>query len=353
MAINVTDKIYMVRGQKVMLDRDLAEIYGYTTKALNQQVKNNKEKFEGEEFMFRLTQKELGELSRSRIVTLNEDSNLRSQFVTAKVSDDLRSNFLTANVSSMSRSLPYAFTEQGVYMLMTVLKGELAVKQSRMLVMAFKAMKDYIAENKALLDYRNNLSIVDKISENSEKIKKIDVKVSKLANEMNEVVKRTEISPVFLDFSKTMESKEFLLFDGEPIRAKEAYMEIYKQAKKKIYIIDNYVSIKTLHLLQMVKQNMEVAIFTDNTRNYLRKSDLEDFESERPDLKIKLIKTCGKVHDRFIVLDEKKIYQAGGSSKDAGYRMTTIHEITEDFMVDSLLAVVEKMKQNPELRLKS
>lgn len=353
MSINVTDKIYMVRGQKVMLDRDLAEIYGYTTKALNQQVKNNKEKFEGEEFMFRLTQKELDELLRSQIVTANEDSNLRSQFVTAKVSDNLRSNFLTANVSSMSRSLPYAFTEQGVYMLMTVLKGELAVKQSRMLVMAFKAMKDYIVENKALLDYRDNLSIVDKISENSEKIKKIDMKVAKLANEMNEVVKRTEISPVFLDFSKTTESKEFLLLDGEPIRAKEAYMEIYKQAKKEIYIIDNYINIKTLHLLQMVKQNMKVIIFTDNVRNYLRKSDLEDFESERPDLKIKFIKTCGKVHDRFIVLDGKRVYQAGSSSKDAGRKMTTIHEITEDFMVDSLLAVVEQMRQNPELRLKS
>ena len=326
MAIDVTDKIYMVRGQKVMLDRNLAEIYGYTTKALNQQVQRNKEKFEGEEFMFQLTQKESDELLRSQIVT--------------------------AKVSNMSRSLPYAFTEQGIYMLMTVLKGELAVKQSRMLVMAFKAMKDYIVENKALLDYRDNLSIVDKISENSEKIKKIDMKVAKLANEMNEVVKRTEISPVFLDFSKTTESKEFLLLDGEPIRAKEAYMEIYKQAKKEIYIIDNYINIKTLHLLQMVKQNMKVVIFTDNVRNYLRKSDLEDFESERPDLKIKFIKTCGKVHDRFIVLDRKRVYQAGSSSKDAGRKMTTIHEITEKFMIDGLLAVIERMKCGPELVLR-
>lgn len=225
MTMDVTNKIYVVRGQKIMLDRDLAEIYGYTTKALNQQVKNNKEKFEGEEFMFQLTQKELDELSRSQIVTL-------------KLSDSLRSNFLTANISNMSRSLPYAFTEQGIYMLMTVLKGELAVKQSRMLVMAFKAMKDYIVENKALLDYRDNLSIVDRISENSEKIKKIDVKVSKLAEEMSTVVKRTEISPVFLDFSKTMENKDFcFLMVSRFGRRKPIWKFITKRKREYILLI--------------------------------------------------------------------------------------------------------------------
>ena len=98
--------------------------------------------------------------------------------------------------------------------------------------------------------------------------------------------------------------------------------------------------------------NMRVVIFTDNVRNYLRKSDLEDFESERPDLKIEFIKTCGKVHDRFIVLDGKRVYQAGSSSKDAGHKMTTIHEITEKFMIDGLLAVIERMKCGPELALR-
>ncbi len=323
---NIANKIYTIRGQKVMLDRDLAEIYGYTTKALNQQVKNNKEKFEGEDFMFQLTQEEV-------------DGNLRS-------------NFLTANINPMARSLPYAFTEQGIYMLMTVLKGELAIKQSRMLVMAFKAMKDYIAENKMLLDSRENLAIGYKVSENAEKIKKIDAKVSKLATEMSEVVKRTEISPVFLDFAKTVEHKEFLLFEGEPIQAKEAYLDIYKQAKKSICIIDNYINIKTLHLLQIVKQGLEIIIFTDNLRNYLRRSDLLDFQRERPDLKIKLIKTRGTIHDRFIILDEKKVYQAGGSSKDAGTKMTTIHEIRDDFIIKTLIKKTEKMKNNSEVRLR-
>ena len=330
---NIADKIYTIRGQKVILDADLAEIYGYTTKALNQQVQRNKEKFEGEEFMFRITQEEL-------------DRILRCQNVTTKDGVILWSQNVTANISSMSRSLPYAFTEQGIYMLMTVLKGELAIKQSRMLVMAFKAIKDYIIENKILLDHREGLNIGYKVSENTEKIKKIDARVNKLATEMSEVVKRTEIPPVFLDFSKTVEHKEFLLFEGEPVQAKEAYLDIYKQAKKSIYIIDNYINIKTLHLLQIVKQGLEIVIFTDNLRNYLRRSDLLDFQKERPDLKIKIIKAGGKMHDRFIVLDEKKAYQAGSSSKDAGSKMTSIHEISDDFIIRSLLDKVEWMKNN-------
>lgn len=339
MSFNITDKIYIVRGQKVMLDADLAEIYGYTTKALNQQVQRNKEKFEGGEFMFQLTGEELERILKCNFCT----SSLQSNFLTTNIDDDLKSQIVTSSWGGV-RKLPYAFTEQGIYMLMTVLKGELAVKQSRNLVMAFKAMKDYIVENKMLLDRREN--------ENAEKIKKIDAKVSKLANEMNEVVKRTEISPVFLDFNKTVEYKEFLLLDGEPIQAKEAYMEIYKHAKKKIYIIDNYINLKTLHLLQIAKKNLEIIFFTDNVKNYLRKSDLVDFNKERPDLKISFIKNGGRIHDRFIILDEKKVYSSGGSSKDAGLRMTSIHEITEKFIKDSLLFEIEKLKRNGFLKLK-
>ena len=169
---------------------------------------------------------------------------------------------------------------------------------------------------------------------------------------MSEAVKRTEISPVFLDFNKTAETKEFLLFEGEPLLAKEAYLDIYKQAKKSIYIIDNYVNIKTLHLLQIVKQNLEITIFTDNMRNYLRQSDLKDFQKERPDLKVKIIKAGGKIHDRYIILDEKCVYQAGGSSKDAGYKMTSIHEVMDDFIIKGLLEKLKRMKNNKEVILR-
>ena len=119
---SIKDKIYVIRGQKVMLDSDLAEIYGYTTKRFNEQVKNNIEKFD-DDFMFQLNDEELKKLW---------------------------SKNSTANISKMSRSLPYCFTEQGIYMLMTVLKGDLAVNQSKALIRLFKKMKDYIVDNNLL-----------------------------------------------------------------------------------------------------------------------------------------------------------------------------------------------------------
>ena len=135
----IKDKIYEIRGQKVMIDSDLAELYGYTTKAFNQQVQRNIEKFDPD-FMFQLTRGEL--------------ENLRSQFV-------------TTNVSSMSRSLPYCFTEQGIYMLMTVLKGELATKQSKALIRIFKEMKNYIIETNQLVSYENFLKLSLQTNENT------------------------------------------------------------------------------------------------------------------------------------------------------------------------------------------
>ena len=112
------NKIYIIRGQRVMLDFDLAEIYGYTTKTFNQQVRRNLDKFP-DDFIFQLTQEEKTIILRSQIVTSSWGG---------------------------SRYLPYAFTEQGIYMLMTVLKGELATQQSITLVRLFKSMKDYLIE---------------------------------------------------------------------------------------------------------------------------------------------------------------------------------------------------------------
>ena len=326
---DLQNKIYLIRGQKAMLDFDLAEIYGYETKYLNRQVQRNMEKFEGEEFMFQLTWEELQEI-------------LRCQNGTSRFDNNLRSKKLTLSWGGI-RYLPYAFTEQGVYMLMTVLKGELATKQSRTLIRLFKGMKDYLI---------NEQSAVAKIIDNTKDIYEIKTEIKKINAQIIDTVKKSEISPVFLDFAKTVEAKEFLLLEGKPIQAKEAYMEIYKHAKKKIYIIDNYISLKTLHLLQIVKKNLEVIIFTDNAYNYLRKLDLEDFKRERPDLDISFIKTYGAIHDRFIILDEKKVYLSGSSSKDAGAKMTSIHEITEKFMLNSLFAEIEKLKKNGFLKLR-
>ena len=120
---DLRSKIYTIRGMRVMLDFDLAEIYGYSVKAFNQQVKNNIEKFD-EDFRFQLSWEEMFEISkcsRSKFLTLNEKGTRGSNI----------------------KYLPYAFTEQGIYMLMTVLRGDLAIKQSKILIRLFKTMKDF------------------------------------------------------------------------------------------------------------------------------------------------------------------------------------------------------------------
>ena len=135
---DLKDYIYIIRNQKVMIDSDLARIYGYTTKAFNQQVQRNIEKFDND-FMFQLTNDEIKELSRSQNVTLNKKG---------------RGYNIKYN--------PYVFTEQGIYMLMTVLKGEKAIKQSKILIKLFKSMKDYIISDiEVTQDYINYLVLND------------------------------------------------------------------------------------------------------------------------------------------------------------------------------------------------
>ena len=156
---NIESMVYEIRGQKVMLDFELARIYGYTTKAFNQQVQRNIDKFP-EDFMFQLTVDEVGQLSRCNFCTTKNSSmesektlwSKKSTIKNSRVESEQisRSIFSTTMQTKGIRGgrvyLPYAFTEQGIYMLMTVLKGELAVKQSKALIRLFKGMKDYIGE---------------------------------------------------------------------------------------------------------------------------------------------------------------------------------------------------------------
>ena len=177
------NKIYTIRGQQVMLDFDLAEIYGYTTKAFNQQVKNNIERFPND-FRFQLTRTEVEELSRSKILT----------------------SMQTAGVKGGRAYFPYAFTEQGIYMLMSILKGELAVTQSLTLVRLFKAMKDYLIENQPLLTQKNYFALVDKVEENSREIKEI----------RDNMVSKADLSDFMKLFDQGIGNEEILILDGKP-----------------------------------------------------------------------------------------------------------------------------------------
>ena len=166
------EKLYKIRGKRVLLDADLAEIYGYDTKGFNRQVKNNIEKFD-EDFMFELTDEEL---------------------------EDLRYKNCTANISSKSRYNPHVFTEQGLYMLMTVLKGPLAVKQSKALIRTFKKMKDYILENRDLIGQREILQLSMETANNR-------IEINKINSDMISLEKQNTVEKSNFDFA-TIEGSE-------------------------------------------------------------------------------------------------------------------------------------------------
>jgi hypothetical protein len=194
-------RIYTIRGVKVMLDADLAEIYGYSTKAFNQQVKNNIEKF-AEDFRFQLNHDELTKLSESKNLTLEHGKHAQiSDFAQTNI---LRSKFLTSKRGG-TRYAPYAFTEQGIYMLMTVLKGDLATRQSMALIRLFKQMKDYIvAENKQLLGNDGIAQIALQTAQNTRDIAEHSADIRELSGEVHDM--RENLGKVNLDLQKVMEN---------------------------------------------------------------------------------------------------------------------------------------------------
>ena len=332
---SLAEKIYIIRGQKVMLDFELAEIYGYETKRFNEQVKNNIEKFD-DDFRFQLTKEEW--------------ENLRSKISTSK----------SETGSGGRRYLPYVFSEAGIYMLMTVLKGELAVKQSKALIRTFKQMKDYIVENQGLIGQREFLQLSMQITSNVVEMQdlrrdlmNVEDKVAGLVDNLGSVVHKSELSELILDLSNPQLKYGFLLLNGEPIEANLAYKDIYSIAKKSIYIVDNYIGVKTLVLLKDIPSSVEITIFSDNVGKGLHTLEYQDFCKEYPFRKIKFQKSGGEFHDRYIIIDwntdKQKIYHCGASSKDAGQRITTISEVVDQVVYADL---INKLLKNPILKLK-
>lgn len=290
--LNLSNKIYEIRGQKVMLDFELAEIYGYDTRAFNKQVRNNLKKFGGENFRFQLSQEEY--------------QNLMCKNYTPSWGG--------------RRKMPYAFTEQGIYMLMTVLRGELATKQSRALVLAFKQMKDYLIANQGQISGQEFIALSNRVSENASDIK-------------NLALEQAELKAVVTSFIEADKKTERILLDGKYVDADFVYASIYNTAKKSIIIIDNYIGLKTLVLLKDIRKVVKCTIYTGAFGNKeLHKVELEDFKKQYLSIKLE-IKTgkTNKIHDRFIIIDKdtenEKIYHCGGSSKDAGNKKTVISEL--------------------------
>lgn len=220
----IYSRVYMIRGQQVMLDYDLAEIYGYEVKRLNEQVKNNISRFP-DDFMFRLTKLEL---------------------------EDLRSNFSTTKINPKSRSLPYAFTEQGIYMLATVLRGELAEQQSIFIMRAFREMRHYIKQNQQFVTQAEMRLVTAKVSEISTQMITMSDRQKKSEQDISGILQ--SIDTINENFISEKDYKNFLIYKGQKFEADVAYIDIYQQATASIYVVDDYMNAKTLQLLSQKKQ---------------------------------------------------------------------------------------------------
>ena len=316
----IRSRVYVIRGQQVMLDYDLAEFYGYEVKALNQQVKRNIDRFP-EDFMFQLTKEEV-EL-------------VKSQFVTSR-----NINYFEGQEGGR-RKLPYAFTEQGIYMLATVLRGELAEQQSIFIMRTFREMRHYISQNQQFVT-RNEMEL-------------LTAKVGTITERQDRMEKRVEfiqkdVTILADNFITDKDKKDFVIYKGQKLEADVAYIEIYQQANKSIYVVDDYMNAKSLQHLSQKADGVEVVLFTENGkggRGFLTNSLVTDFQNEYPTIRIKPNPDC---HDRLIILDygEKTelVYHCGASSKDAGKKLCAINQITETAIIhpviDRLLSLPDK-----------
>ena len=316
----IRSKVYILRGQQVMLDQDLAEIYGYQVKNLNQQVKRNLTRFP-EDFMFQLTKEEV-EL-------------VKSQFVTSR-----NINYFEGQEGGR-RKLPYAFTEQGIYMLATVLRGELAEQQSIFIMRTFREMRHYISQNQQFVT-RNEMEL-------------LTAKVGTITERQDRMEKRVEfiqkdVTILADNFITDKDKKDFVIYKGQKLEADIAYIEIYQQANKSIYVVDDYMNAKSLQHLSQKADGVEGVLFTENGkggRGFLTNSLVTDFQNEYPTIRIKPNPDC---HDRLIILDygEKTelVYHCGASSKDAGKKLCAINQITETAIIhpviDRLLSLQDK-----------
>ena len=316
---SIRNCVYTIRGQQVMLDSDLADIYGYEVKRLNEQVKRNINRFP-EDFMFQLTMDE---------VDLVKSQNATSSW-------------------GGKRKLPYAFTEQGIYMLATVLRGELAEQQSIFIMRAFKEMRHYIRQNQQFVTQSEMSMVSAKVSELSVQMAGAIDHQKKTDKAIEDIQKSIDI--LNENFVSDKDFKNFIIYKGQKFEADVAYIDIYQQAEKSIYVVDDYMNTKSLQLLSQKNPGVEVILFTENghgKRGFLTTSVVNDFINQYPPLRIKPNPDC---HDRLIVLDyglpTEQAFHCGASSKDAGRKLCAINKVESVQMVrpviDALLKLPDK-----------
>ena len=285
--INIENLIYEVRGVQVMLDSDLAKLYGCVngTKTINQAVKWNVDKFP-DDFYFQLTK--------------NEFFKLKSQVGTSSWND-----------YGGIRKLPYVFTEQGVAMLATIIKTKVATEMSITIMRAFVSMRKYISSNLIEQKYINNMVLEH------------DSQIKLLQSTFNKLEEKKKVNEIY--------------FDGQIYDAYSKIQEIFKEAKKEIIIIDGYADNTILDIIKRLKVN--VTIIT-KPNNLLTKQDVLKYNKQYYNLKVIY---DNSFHDRYFILDGKTVYHCGASINRIGYKTFSITLIGDEYMCKLLSSRVNKI----------
>ena len=279
--IKIENMIYEIRDKKVILDSDLARLYGVETKRINEAVKNNIEKFP-ERYCFKLSD--------------NESNNLLAEIFDQKIEK-----------RGGKYKNPRVFTEQGVYMLATILKSKLATSITIAIMDAFVVMKNIINTSLIEQKYFNELTI-----KNTEDIKLLQESFDKL---------------------NIKESNNHIFYEGQIYDAYSLLIDILSKAKKEIIIIDNYAGKKLFDIIRNI--NVKVKIYTENIDNISK----EKYEKQYSN--IEMI-TTNTFHDRFIIIDNKVLYHSGASFKDLGKKCFAITKIVDNNILEELLDKLKK-----------
>lgn len=281
----IKNLIYIVRGKQVMLDSDVARLFGYQTKDLNRNVKNNIERFP-EYYCFQLTEEEYKSL-RCKNFTLNK--NGRGQH---------------------RKYMPYVFTEHGITMLAGLLKSDIAVNISIKIVNTFIEMRKFLIQNGQVFDRISTLEY------------------KQIENEKN-------FDKIFNMLQNKDDVKQKIFFEGQIWDSYSLIIDIIKKANNKIVIIDNYIDDSILKMLAKKKNNVESVIITSEKSN-ISKLDIQKFNKEYPVLKVAKTK---KFHDRFILIDNKILYHCGASIKDLGKKCFAITKIEEEQIINQIIDI--------------
>ena len=278
--IKIEDMIYEIDSVEVMLDSDLAKLYNVETKRINEAVYRNKEKFP------------------KRISWITSDNEVR----------DLWSQNATTNISSKSRTNTRVFTEQGVYMLATILKSKEAIEVSIRIMDTFVKMRHYINYNKSFLP-RKYLLIEEKVDNNTKRIDEL-----------------------FDKFNPKDIVKNYLFFEGDFYDAYSTLLDIFNRAMNEIIIIDNYAGKELLDILKKIDK--KIIIVSKNIDEKLKKKYQKQYHNV-------VFLNNNSFHDRFIILDRYVLYSCGASFKDLGKKCFAINEFSDKYYINKLVKIID------------